>query len=162
VGDLKTLLLLLILVGTCWGQSGAAKKLVGTWNLVRFVDTPEGSAPLYRYGEHPVGQFIYTADGYVSIHIMHDPADLKPAPDVPGLETASRYTGYFGTYTVLESENIVIHHVTGGNLSSYIATDQRRPFHLDGNTLTIGGIRTMPDGLRVRWERVLIRASPAR
>ena len=139
------------------------KKLIGVWNLVRFVDTPEGSAPLYQHGEHPVGQFIYTADGHLSIHIMHDPADLTPEPVIPGIEaTPARYVGYFGTYTVLESESIVIHHVTGGNLSSYINTDQRRPFQLEGDTLTIGGIRTAPDGLRVRWERVLIRASRAR
>ena len=144
------------------GTAGCRKETRWHLEFVRFVDTPEGSAPLYQHGEHPVGQFIYTADGYLSIHIMRDPADLKPAPDIPGLETTPRYVGYVGTYTVLESESIVIHRVTGGNLSSYINSDQRRPFHLDGDTLTIGGFRAAPDGRRVRWERVLIRASRAR
>jgi hypothetical protein len=152
-------LILLVFSGVCWAQTVGAKQLVGTWNLVSFVDTPEGGTPLYAHGEHPVGQFIYTADGHVSVHIMHDPADPKPAPEIPGLEATPRYVGYFGTYTVLESEGVVVHHVIGGNLPSYINTDQRRPFQLRGDRLTISGIRTASGGVRVRWERILVRAS---
>ena len=93
---------------------------------------------------------------------MHDPSDPKPAPAVLGVEATGRYVGYFGTYTVLESEGVVVHHVTGGSLPSYINTDQRRPFQLKGDTLTIGGVRTAPNGVRMRWERVLVRAANTR
>jgi hypothetical protein len=32
--------------------------LVGTWHLVRYIDTPEGSAPIQAFGTEPIGLFI--------------------------------------------------------------------------------------------------------
>jgi hypothetical protein len=151
-------LIILCGVATLWAADDAAARLVGTWKLVRFVDTPEGGEPIYEHDLHPVGQFIYTADGHVSVQIMHDPSDPKPAPSVPGLEPSLRYVAYFGTYTVMPAEGVVIHHVIGGNRQSYINTDQRRPFQLQGDTLNIGSVRTV-NGVKWRSERILVRES---
>src|SRR5580658_1812581 len=128
----QAMLALCGVVTLCAAAGDTASLLVGTWKLVRFVDTPEGGEPIYEHGLHPVGQFIYTADGHVSVHIMHDPSDPNPQPQVPGLEPSRRYVAYFGTYTVSTEEGVVIHHITGSNRPSEINTDQRRPFRLQG------------------------------
>ena len=66
--------------------------LVGTWHLVRYVDTPEGGTPVQPFGNSPAGLFVFTADGNVSISIMRNPPEITaattdPDPDacIPGL-----------------------------------------------------------------------------
>jgi hypothetical protein len=47
------------------------------------------------------------------------------------------YLGYFGTCTIL-SDTTVIHHVQGGTFPKCIGPDQRRAYHIRGDTLSIG------------------------
>lgn len=113
--------------------------LVGAWRLEQYVDKPEGGAPVYAFGNPPAGLFVFTADGHVSISLMRNPpnpaetvADPDPDACVPGW-----YCSYFGTYTYDTSGPRWVAHVTGGNIPSYIGTDQARSFAIDGDTLTI-------------------------
>lgn len=132
--------------------------LVGTWRLVRYVDTPDGGTSIQAFGTAPAGLFIFTADGHVSISIMRNPpkiasATTDPDPDacVPGW-----YCSYFGTYTVDYKRGIWITHVVGGNIPAYLDTDQPRSFTIAHDTLTIS--ETYMQGTqRVRAERVLAR-----
>ena len=134
--------------------------LVGTWRLVRYVDTPEGSMSIQPFGTSPVGQFIFTADGHVSISIMRNPPEIAasttdPDPDacIPGW-----YCSYFGTYTVDYKRGIWITHVVGGNIPAYLGTDQPRSFTIARDTLIIA--ETYMRGThRVRAERVLVRSA---
>jgi hypothetical protein len=137
--------------------------LVGTWRLLEVADkkgpdghfNPEGTWT-FPYGKKPAGYFVYDATGHVSIHIMKTPA---PAPFSSGDDatpTSSElkavydgYVGYFGRYSVDEANGIVIHHVEGSLWPSFIGTDQKRPFELSGDRLTIGDQHT--------WQRVLER-----
>ena len=62
------------------------------------------------------------------------------------------YVAYFGTFSVDEKLHVITHHVEGSLIPSYIATDQQRPFSLNGDRLEIGDGKT--------WRRVLERVKP--
>ncbi len=134
--------------------------LVGTWRLVSYTDTPEGGAPVHAFGEHPTGQFIFTADGHVSISIMRNPPDVgTPSLDRdPDTCVPAWYCAYFGTYKVDYHANTWVTHVLGGNIPNYIGTDQARKFGLRDDRLVI--IESYQEGGKtVRAERVLVRDS---
>ena len=156
---------------TSWGQAAAprgwAAQLVGTWRLVQFEDKENADAirdaagrTVYKYGDMPLGLFIYTAEGYVSIQIAN-PAnpkcvlkiDERDAVNLPVCTAAQRearaFTAYWGTYTVDMAAGVVVHHVKSDSGNGYAGTEQRRPFRLDGDRLVIG------DG--TTWTRVLER-----
>ena len=125
--------------------------LVGTWKLVRFENI-DGGVSEHPFGENPIGYFIYTSDGRVSIHIQEAevPAEwrsLKVPPDEGQPEPW--YVGYFGRYSVDAEAGTVTHHVEGGTLLAYPGTDQVRPFVLEGDRLLIG--------VEGEWERELQR-----
>ena len=133
--------------------------LVGVWNLVRYADTPKGGKPLHVFGESPSGQFIFTKDGHMSVHIMHNPPNPKSAvvdPD-PDACVPSWYCGYFGTYTVNGAKSQWKTRVLGGNIPSYIGTDQTRTFKLANDRLVISETY-MSGGASVTAERILVRS----
>lgn len=140
--------------------------LVGTWRLVSFEDVESGQT-VRRFGDKPLGLFVYTADGHVAIQIANpaNPACVAPGKTFgPGRKDdlpvpacspeqmqalLNGYVAYWGTYTVDAAAGIVIHHVKSDISNGYAGTDQRRPFHLDGDHLVIGDGKT--------WSRVLER-----
>ncbi|NGZ87353.1 lipocalin-like domain-containing protein [Duganella aceris] len=136
----------------------AGPQLTGVWRLVRYVDTPDNAQPIYAFGEHPVGQFIFTPEGSFSINIMRNP----PAPETatvdidPDACIPAWYCSYFGTYRLAESGRQWIARVEGGNIPSYVGTNQTRSFELSGDRLRIS--ESYEEGGRtVRAERVLER-----
>lgn len=136
--------------------------LVGTWRLVRYADTPKGGKTIHAFGEKPIGQFVFTRDGHMSVHIMHNPpapkdAVVDPDPDacVPGW-----YCGYFGTYTYHPKDSAWTTHVIGGNIPTYVGTEQKRNFALKDGKLVISETY-MADGVQFSAERVLVRDTPA-
>lgn len=135
------------------------KQLVGVWRLIRYVDMPEGAQPIYAFGERPVGQFVFTADGNVSINIMRNPpAPTKESIDIdPDACIPAWYCSYFGTYRLEDGGRKWTTHVQGGNIPTYVGTNQTRSFELSGNRLVIS--ESYEEGGRtVRAERVLERA----
>lgn len=153
--------LTLISIGTTVRASSAshdADVLVGAWRLVRYVDTPEGAAPIYPFGKEPVGLWIFTADGHFSISIMRNPpeidtATVDPDPDacIPGW-----YCAYFGTYTVSSGGGAWVTDVIGSNIPTFIGTDQTRSFSIHGDTLVVDAFY-LEAGKRVHVQRVLTR-----
>ncbi len=133
--------------------------LVGTWRLVSYVDTPEGGEKIYAFGRQPIGQFIFTADGHVSISIMRNPPDPRTATtDVdPDACVPAWYCSYFGTYSIAADQREWTTHVRGGNIPAYVGTDQRRAFRIDGDRLIVSETY-QAEGKTVRAERVLERA----
>lgn len=129
------------------------KSLIGTWRLVEYTNVRDGKV-VRAFGDKPLGIFIYTASGYVSIHILHNPLpqrfdDLNLPSTQQDLLDVRSYTGYFGTYEVDVKRSVVTHHVEGGTLLGYIGTAQERPFRLEDNRLIIGDDKI--------WRRVLER-----
>ena len=119
-------------------------QLVGTWRVVRFCE--RGSTGNFEdpLGPNPIGYFVYTSTGQLSIQVMRTP----PAGPLTGTPVQLRslgelhpyYFGYFGTYTIT-SDSTVVHHVQGGTFPNYIGTDQLRIYHIRGDTLSIGAPR---------------------
>ncbi len=116
-------------------------QLVGTWRVVRFCDRDSSGAYVEPMGPSPRGLFIYAAAGQLSIQVMRTPpaGPLAGGPvHLDSLSALRPYNfGYFGTYTIL-SDSTVIHHVEGGTFPEYIGTDQRRTYHIRGDSLSIG------------------------
>ena len=146
------------LQGNCLAAAPVAGALVGTWRLVSYTDTVAREAPIHAFVAEPIGLFIFTADGHVSINIMRNPPDVTapttdPDPDacIPGW-----YCAYFGTYDVDYKANTWVTHVRGGNIPAYIATDQRRHFSITGDRLVISE-SDEEGGKIVQRERVLVR-----
>jgi hypothetical protein len=147
-------------------DSSVPAGLVGTWRLVSFEDVENGQT-IRRFGEKPLGIFIYTADGHVAIQIANPANPVCVAPGKksgPGRKDdvaapactpeqmqalLDGYVAYWGTYTIDAAAGVVIHHVQSDISGGYAGTDQRRPFRLEGDRLVIGDGKT--------WTRVLER-----
>ena len=119
-------------------------RLIGTWRIVRYVDTNASGAVTSPFGEKPSGYFVYDATGHLSIQIMRMPArpmfasgDDKKGTDAEVRTAYQSYAAYFGTYRVDEAKSVVTHVVEGSLNPSYTGTEQPRPFKLDGDVLTI-------------------------
>lgn len=124
--------------------AGLAQKLVGTWRVVRYIDTDSSGRATYPFGENPKGYFVYDPTGHLSVQIMRMPARplFAARDDDKGTDAEVRaaydgYAAYFGTYRVDEAKRIVTHVVEGSLNPSYTGTDQPRPFKLDGDVLVI-------------------------
>jgi len=124
--------------------AGLAQKLIGTWRVVRYIDTDSSGKVTYPFGESPRGYFVYDPTGHLSVQIMRMPARplFAAGDDDKGTDAEVRgaydgYAAYFGTYRVDEVNSIVTHVVEGSLNPSYTGTDQPRPFKLDGDILVI-------------------------
>ena len=136
----------------------ATGPLVGTWRLMAYTDTPASGVPTQPFGAEPIGLFIFTAEGHVSISIMRNPPDVAaptadPDPDacIPGW-----FCAYFGTYDVDYKTSTWVTHVQGANAPGYLGTDQRRHFSIRGDRLVISE-SYKANGKTANAERVLVR-----
>lgn len=153
-------LLAAILATSCASaEAPGASTLVGAWRLVSYVDTPAGGEPVYAFGREPSGQFVFTPDGYASVIIMRIPSDgmtTSSDPD-PDACVPDWYCSYFGRYRIEGANESWVIHVEGGNIPSFIGSDQRRSFRVEGDRLTLSAEYMDADGRRVSAERVLVR-----
>jgi hypothetical protein len=89
---------------------GEARRIVGTWRLMRTELPPENRA---LRGESPIGIINYDANGYMAVQIAPDRARKRfgysPTAD-EALEAIRGYTAYFGTYSVDAAASIITHH----------------------------------------------------
>lgn len=118
-------------------------RLVGTWRVLKYVNTDTTGQITYPYGEHPTGYLVYDPTGHMSAHLMRMPAPPRFASgDDNGTDSEVRsaydgYLAYFGTYRVDEKNSVVTHIVEGSLRPSYRSTDQPRPFRFEGDDLVI-------------------------
>jgi hypothetical protein len=123
--------------------AAAAKALTGTWELVPYENILPDGKVVMPFGARPKGYFTYDPTGHLSIHIMRTPP-VAPfaAGDTKGTDAEVRnaydgYAGYFGTWRINDDATAVIHVVEGALRPSYTATEQFRPFTLNGDTLIV-------------------------
>lgn len=135
-----------------------APALTGTWRVAKFCMVDTLGELFEPFGADPNGLFVYGRDGRLSIQISRTAKTTNDAivDDAVIAEELHMqrdgYLGYYGTYTIT-SDSTVIHHVVGGSVPGYVGTDQRRIYHIRGDTLSIGTQpRTFPC-------RVLLRVS---
>jgi hypothetical protein len=129
------------------GSGSISSDLVGVWSLVSFsIINEAGSTLLLPMGKHPDGTVVYTADGWMSAHLL-DPmrhtcsaaaghtADTAPMSDVESVTKANPYVGYSGTYEC--RGNLVVHHVRIASVPQWINKPQVRRMELNGDMLTL-------------------------
>jgi hypothetical protein len=157
------MLFLSVCVRAACAETPRQNPLIGTWLLVKFVDTPEHGNPIYAFGQKPVGYFIFSAGGHVAFSIMRNPPDITaPTTDLdPDTCVPVWYCAYFGTYTVDIANNTWVTHVTATNSPSYLGTDQPRHFRIDGDRLIISETY-LTGSTRINAEREFIREAAAR
>lgn len=137
------------------------ERFVGTWELVstetRDADGNVTGESLPRW----VGQLVYTADGYMSAHLMGPDrpvfasADRLAAPPEQRQAAFDTYVGYYGPYRVDDAAGEVIHHVLGAASPTMVGTDQHRRFTLEGDRLVLSPPPREPGGGRsyLTWRR---------
>lgn len=121
-------------------SAGQELGLVGVWRLSSFCSVGTAGRQFEPFGHEPAGYYIYTPSGHVSIQILRMPPGASAPPELL-TDTAftadelrmfrEGYLGYYGTYTIT-SDSTVTHHITGGNLPSFIGTEQQRVFRISG------------------------------
>ena len=125
-------------------EAGAqtVKGLVGMWTLVSVTLEQDGNK-IDMYGAHPQGQAIFAPNGRFSIMFIRS--------DTPKFASANREAGtseenkaavngsiaYFGTYSVSETDKIIMYHLEGSTFPNWRGVDQKRVFKLSGNELTL-------------------------
>ena len=115
------------------------KQIVGTWSVISDVNVVDGKK-VDLFGPNPQGQFIFTADGKFSIHIMR-PARLKFASNnrtagtpEENQEAMAGYIANFGTYTV-NADGTLMLHIVGSNFPNWDQTDQKRRAEIKGDEM---------------------------
>ena len=137
--------------------------LVGAWTLVSWESQAMDGTVTQPYGPNPMGQIVYSGSGRMSAQLMHPTASLPEATNTTAEEMSAaifgRFFSYYGSYTVDEESSIVIHHVEGALLPTWVETERPRSFTFDGRDRVI--LNTMPDELRTSgavstliWQRV--------
>jgi len=142
--------------------------LVGTWRLVEWTFTVNGSRPTRPWGGNPAGLLTYTTDGRMSASLMshaRPPATtrtLSAAPADIRAAAAAGYLTYAGSYSIDGDD--VLHHIELSLMPNWVGTTERR--HIEwmpsGETpdLILSTPPTPTDGgrlavNRLRWARLL-------
>ena len=141
---------------------GDQEKFVGTYRLIttEVKDTSSG-----EWAETPnfnrIGYITYADTGHMGVHIM--PRSRLPITSDPptGAETQvalRRYTAYFGSFTVDDKEQFVVHH-RFGQINPGGIVDAKRFYDFEGDQLILtpapadgGGKSTATR--RLVWERL--------
>jgi len=132
--------LLILMAANVEAQTGAAFRIVGTWQLMtRTVTRADGTTIVDPVlGEKPVGRLIYDAGGAMSLQMMRTGRKAAIAtPADANQRVTLGYDSYFGRYTVDEKAGTVTHHVEASLFPEDVGDDWVRPFTLKGDTLTL-------------------------
>jgi hypothetical protein len=124
-------------------RSNVASQFVGTWRLISCsAVTPDG-VTTHPFGMYAQGRLTYEAGGRMAVQIAR-PGQSSFASGDPRLPTDAearaaydRYMAYYGTYTVDEDNEVVVHHVEVSLTPDWAGTDQRRHYSLEGKRLTL-------------------------
>jgi hypothetical protein len=141
--------------------------LTGTWRLVDWTFTVNGSRPTHPWGGNPSGLLTYTEDGRMSAALMsHNRPEvptrtLSAAPTDLKAAAAAGYLTYAGSYTFDGDD--VLHHIELSLMPNWVGTIERR--HVDwvpagrGSDLILSTPPTHTDGgrmavNRLRWAKL--------
>lgn len=131
---------------------GEAKRVVGTWCLIKSEVPPE--IRQFR-GEQPTGFIHYDANGYMSVQIVPD-RDRGMFPTYsPTAEQALNailgYAAYLGTYSVDLNEMTITHH-RACSLTTLKTVDIVRRFELRGDNQIV--LKPKESSNILIWERL--------
>lgn len=147
--------------------SPAQRRFIGFWKLVS-NERRNTKGQLVSSNPGQTGYIIYTASGYMMVHMMRPDrkkyAAAQPAPD-EAAEALRTYTNYFGPYTLHEAERYVVHHRIGLTNPGQVGSDAQRFYEFSGTRLMLRPPPATLDGQQVQgtitWERVSGDNAPA-
>jgi hypothetical protein len=163
--------LLLISVAALLCSAQAPKKFssrkmsdefVGAWKLISLERRTTAGEVTYPMGQNPVGRLTYDALGRMSVQIMRPDRPKFQAASVAGgtpeekIAALDGYTAYYGTFSVSETERVVIHHVEASLYPNWVGSDQRRFYEFSGDQLilrAVNGSGGPGTESRLVWER---------
>ena len=145
--------------------SGAAARLVGTWQLVSY-ESSDTESQRFR-GPKPIGLIYYDRTGHMAVQIAPDRPRRRftgpqagvftgpqPTPD-EALDAISGYAAYFGTYTVDERAQTVTHkrigNINPGGVGDFV---RRYEFLTNDRLALVPQERTDLRAVRLTWERL--------
>src|ERR1700730_2814688 len=137
-------------------------EFVGAWKLISYERRSAAGEITYPMGQNPVGRLTYDALGRMSAQIMRPDRPKFKAPSPAGWPPTQKaaafdgYIGYYGTYSVSDTERAVIHHVEASLYPHWVGSDQRRLYEFSGNQLilrAVNGAGGPGTESRLVWER---------
>jgi len=141
----------------CLAADSEGGGLLGSWRLVSFQMTYEGSAPSNQYGEHPKGRLILGPDGRMAAVIVAGGRRFGPS-DAERAALHRSMLAYTGRYRV--EGNRFVTAVDASWNQSWDGTEQARDYRIEGDRLLIEsrGVGTnqqvgTPFVARLVWER---------
>ena len=130
-----------------------AECFTGTWRLLACEGLWSDGRVTYPYGKEPGGLLMYDGRGSFSGQIMgrerpeFTTGNLLKGSDAEVRAAFEGYVAYYGSYTVDETQGLMIHQVEGSFFPNWIGERQVRKFEFtsDGrlklSTLPIKGAR---------------------
>jgi Lipocalin-like domain len=141
--------------------------IIGTWTLVTSESTAlDGTDLSYPLGADARGIIMYTADGYMSAHIMRSDRnrfageDLHQASDDEYASAAKGYISYSGPYAVLDG-GLIAHHVQLSLLPNRVGHTQYRATRLEDSHLELATSEPMEINGAQRNARLVWRRADA-
>jgi hypothetical protein len=142
----------------------AEPRLVGTWQLRRWVAIADDGSESLPMGDAPDGLLVYSGDGTMIVLMAQANRARIASDDVTGgseSERADAFTSFMAYGGPFEVEaGVVSHHVAMSQFPNWVGTIQRRRFELDAAArrliltsppVTVGGATRIQ---RLTWERV--------
>jgi hypothetical protein len=134
-------------------------RLIGAWRAVSWFDKDADGNFFYPLGEKANGQLIYTAEGRMSAQLMSADmakfanADWREATAEERTKAWLEYFGYWGSFSIDEAKQAVIHHVEGSAFPNLVGTKQVRYFRFEGERLVLNA-DTAWGKVQVEWEKI--------
>jgi hypothetical protein len=135
-----------------------ARRLLGAWTLITWVEIQSNGKQVYPLGKGAVGQIIYSADGHVAAQLVRRrrahfrSEDWRDATKTEGARAWKEYFGYFGTYSIDVGKRAVIHQIEGAWFPNLLHTKQLRHFRFAGSQLILDA-DTEWGKVRIVWKR---------
>ncbi|MEP0873806.1 lipocalin-like domain-containing protein [Trichocoleus desertorum AS-A10] len=137
-------------------------QIVGTWRLLSCETRTSDGRVFQPLGANPVGDLVYTDNGFMSVAIMKSDRLRFQAGDIAGatpeekIAAADSFISYCGSYKL--EDHKVVHHVNVSFFPNWVGTDQVRFVELAGDRLTLSTPQMVVYGIEqvgyLIWERV--------
>jgi hypothetical protein len=132
-------------MSTTFAQQNPKGRIIGTWKVISWESLrPNGQIMNIWVGLHPTGLIIYQPNGYMAVQIMADPRPTFtqiPATSPPPYDEFRNaffgYYAYWGTYTINDAGNNVVHNVLGSERPGEVGRKYERSISIDGTKLVI-------------------------
>jgi hypothetical protein len=136
----------------------------GAWKLISWVLRGDDDTLQYPMGKDVIGQIVYTPSGRMSCEMMRQGISLEDFAGLGSKDEAMAkivrlFFAYYGSYSVDDASQSVMHHVEGGIHPAWVGTPRVRQFRFeDSDNLRLIGINdsksSFPGTSELHWQRI--------